>query len=384
MFKITHKDKKTQARVGLLETKKGRIETPFFMPVATKASVRFISTEDLEEMKARAVISNALVLSLRPGDKIIKKFGGIGKWMNYSGINVTDSGGFQMYSKSIFLKSEDKGVWFRNPVGGEKLLITPEKDMEIQLNLNSDIAMCLDSMPLYSHTQEEIKEAVRKTSLWAKRCKIHHNKLQEKIPLKKRQLLFGITQGGVYTDLREKSAKEIVSLNFDGYSIGGLGLGEPRSEQYKIIELQKSIIPENKPIYLMGIGTPPEILEAVSRGVDMFDSRFPTQNARRGTLFTSKGKLRIFNAKYKNSKEPIDKKCRCFVCKNYSQAFIRHQLIEETGAGRRLATFHNLYYLQNLLEEARKAIKSGKFLEFKKRINKAYEQHKKHKNLQEE
>lgn len=372
MFKITHREGK--ARTGILATKKGKIETPFFMPVATKASVRFISTEDLEEMKARAVISNALILSLRPGDKTIKKFGGIGKWMNYSGINVTDSGGFQMYSKSIFLKSEDKGVWFRNPIGGEKLFVTPEKDMEIQLNLNSDVAMCLDSMPLYSHTREEIAESVRKTTLWASRCKKHHDKLQRSRIKSKRQLLFGITQGGVYTDLREKSAKELAKLDFDGYSIGGLGLGEPKSEQYKMIELQKSIIPENKPVYLMGIGTPPEILEAVSRGVDMFDSRFPTQNARRGTLFTSMGKLRILNAKYKDSKEPIDKKCRCFVCRNYSRAFIRHQLIEETGAGRRLATFHNLYYLQNLLEEARSSIKSKKFSSFKKKIDNAYKE----------
>jgi queuine tRNA-ribosyltransferase len=372
MFKIIVRDGK--ARTGILKTKKGAIETPFFMPVATKASVRFISSEDIEEMKAHAVISNALILSLKPGDKLIKKFGGIGKWMNYSGINVTDSGRFQMYSKQIFLKSEDRGVHFRNPISGEKLFITPERDMEIQLNINSDIAMCLDSMPLYSHSREEIEEAVRKTSLWAGRCKKEHDRRQKKVPRNKRQLLFGITQGGVYGDLREKSCRELTELGFDGYSIGGLGLGEPKEKQYEIIKLQKKIIPENKPIYLMGIGTPEEIMEAISRGVDMFDSRFPTQNARRGTLFTSRGKLRILNSKFKEDTKPIDPGCRCFVCKNYTRAFIRHQLTEKTGTGYRLATFHNLYYLQNLLEEARNSIKIKKFAQFKKKILKAYEE----------
>jgi queuine tRNA-ribosyltransferase len=344
------------------------------MPVATKASVRFLSSEDLEEMKARAIISNALVLHLNPGDKTIKKFGGLGKWMNYSGINVTDSGGFQMYSKQIYLSSSDKGVLFRNPGSGDKIFITPEKDMEIQSNLGSEIAMCLDSMPLYSHSKKEIAESVKKTSLWATRCKKHHDKLQKKIKKEKRQLLFGITQGGIYSDLRKKSAQDIIKLGFDGYSIGGLGLGEPKSEQYKIVKQQKSTLPENKPIYLMGIGTPPELIEAISLGVDIFDSRFPTQNARRGTLFTSKGKLRIFNKKYKRDSKPIDFECMCFVCKNYSRAFIRYQLKEKTGTGYRLATFHNLYYLQNLLEQAREAIKKGKFPDFKRKIEKIYEE----------
>ena len=372
IFKIISRDKKTQARVGILQTKKGKIETPFFMPVATKASVRFISSEDLKEMNAQAVISNALVLHLNPGDKIIKKLGGIGNWMNYSGINVTDSGGFQMYSKQIFLKSEGKGVYFKNPGSGEKLFITPEKDMEIQLNLRSEIAMCLDSMPLYSHSKKEIEESVRKTSLWASRCKKHHDKLQKNIKKGKRQLLFGITQGGIYSDLREKSACELADLNFDGYSIGGFGIGETFEEEFKIVKQQKKILPENKPIYLMGIGTPLELIEAVSLGVDMFDSRFPSQNARRGTLFTSKGKLRILNSKYKEDSKPIDSNCKCFVCRNYSRAFLRHQLKEKTGTGCRLATFHNLFYLQSLMEEARKSIKNKKFLEFKKKIKKAY------------
>jgi len=368
MFKIIARDKKTGARTGILATRKGKIETPFFMPVATKASVRFISSEDLKEMKARAIISNALVLHLAPGEEAIKKLGGIGKWMNYPGINVTDSGGFQMYSRQIFLKSEDKGVYFRNPSSGEKLFISPEKDMEIQFKIGSEIAMCLDSMPLYSHSKEEIEESVRKTSLWASRCKKYHDKFQKNIKKGKRQLLFGITQGGIYSDLREKSAREISKLDFDGYSIGGFGMGETIEEEFNIVKQQKKILPENKPVYLMGIGTPLELIKAVSLGIDMFDSRFPTQNARRGTLFTSKGKLRILNSKYKTDKNPVDKKCKCFVCKNYSRAFLRHQLKEKTGTGYRLATFHNLYYLQNLMKEAGKAIKAGKFSQFKEKI----------------
>ncbi len=372
IFQIKYKDKKTNARVGILETKKGKIETPFFMPVATKASVKHLSSEELGKIGVNAVISNTFILSIKPSAKTIKKLGGIGKFMNFKGINVTDSGGFQMYSNRIYISSNDKGVLFRNPFNGEKIFITPEKDMEIQFDLGSDIMMCLDSMPLLEHSKEQVDEAVRKTTLWAKRCKAHHDNLQKNIPRAKRQLLFGICQGGVYPDLREKSAGEIVSLNFDGYSIGGLALGETKEQEYKAIEVQKRIIPEEKPVYLMGAGHPLEVIEAIARGIDMFDSRFPTQNARRGTLFTRKGKLRIFNSKYKEDKKPIDGKCKCIACKNYSRAYIRHLLLQEEGLGYRLATYHNIYYMQNLLKEAREAIRKGKFLEFKNKIKKVY------------
>lgn len=371
-FKITHKDKKTKARIGILETKKGKIETPFFMPVATKGSVKYISAEDLKSMGNTAVISNALILSLRPGCKVIKKAGGLGKFMNYFGINFTDSGGFQMYSKQIYISSNDEGVLFRDPFAGKKLFITPEKDMGMQLDIGSDVAMCLDSMPLYHHSKTEIKEAVRKTSLWAKRCKIHHDKLQGKLKRDKRQLLFGIIQGGVYKDLREISSKYLVSLGFDGYSIGGLAIGETWKEETAMVEVCKKIIPENKPVYLMGIGNPVEILEAISRGIDIFDSRFPTMSARHGSLFTSKGKLRIMQNKFEFDYNPIDKECGCFVCKNYSKAFIRHQLIQQEGTGYRLATYHNLFYLTNLIREAKTAIKQGNFSKLLNNVKKAY------------
>ena len=373
MFKITHKDNSTNARLAILKTKSGTIETPFFMPLATKATAKFINSKKLTEIGTKAVISNALILSLRPGTKLIKKLGGIKKFMNFSGINVTDSGGFQMYSKSIYIKSNNQGIYFRNPISGEKIFMTPKINMKIQLDINSDIAMCLDSMPMYEESKTSIKESVIKTSIWAKDCKFHHDNLQKNISKNKRQLLFGITQGGKYEDLRTISITNHLSLDFDGYSIGGFGLGETRQEEYNIIKLHKKLIPENKPIYLMGIGHPIEILNAISMGCDMFDSRLPTQNARRGYLFTSIGALRLTNQKYLADKSPIDKKCNCFTCKNYSRAYIRYLLKEQEPVGKELASYHNLFYLQNLIKEAKLAIKNNKLKSFKNKIQKIYE-----------
>jgi len=373
-FKIVSRDKKSKARAGILYTKSGEKETPFFMPVATKTAVKHISVEDLETMGAKAIISNAFILSLRPGMKIIKKFGGIKKFMNYSGVNFTDSGGFQMYSDSLYLGSDKNGVFFRDPFAGQKLYITPEKDMEIQIDIDSDVAMCLDSMPLIEHSKEAISQAVDKTYSWAKRCKIHHDLLQKRRKKNKRQLLFGITQGGIHPDLRKKSAMQLKEIDFDGYSIGGLALGEPKKDEYKMIEVCKKILPENKPIYLMGAGDPVELLEAISRGVDMFDSRFPTKNARRGTIFTSKGRLRLMNSKNKISKLPLDSECDCFVCKDYSRAHIRHLLLNKEGVGYRLASYHNLYFLQNLMRQARQHIIKGTYNKFFTSFKKKYKQ----------
>ena len=371
IFHITHKDKKTKARIGILKTKKGSVETPFFMPVSTKATPKFINTKKLEEL-SKVTISNAFLLSIRPGVKIIKSSGGLGKFMNFSGINFTDSGGFQMYSKEIYLSSNEKHVIFKNPISGEKIIMTPEKDMEIQLDIGSDIAMCLDRMPLYGDSKQEIRKSVELTTIWAKKCKLHHDKLQKNIPSSRRQLLFGITQGGIYKDLREKSTKELLALNFDGYSIGGFGMGETFEEEMKIVKMQKNIFPDNKPIYLMGIGTPNEILEAISHGVDIFDSRLPTMNARHGELFTSKGKIKILNKKYQFDKTPIDKSCHCFTCKTYSKAYIRHLLKENEPVGKELASYHNLYFLQDLLNQAKHHIKKNTFKSFKEKIKKLY------------
>ncbi len=367
-FKILFKDKKTKARIGIIQTKKGNIETPFFMPVATKAAVKFVDTEKINEI-SDAVISNGLILSLRPGARIIKKAGGIGKFMNFKGINITDSGGFQMYTDSIYINSNNKGVLFKNPFSGEKIFISPEKDMEIQLAIGSEIAMCLDCMPLYNHSKSEIKKAVEKTGLWAKRCKSYHDKLQKNKKQNQKQLLFGITQGGVYKDLRKKSISDLAKLDFDGYSIGGLGLGETKKEQEQIIRLQKSLIPD-KPIYLMGIGDPLEILQAISLGIDMFDSRMPTQNARRGTLFTSKGKIKILNKKYEKDLKHIDEKCDCFVCKNYSRAYIRYLVLQDEPVGKELASYHNLYFISNLIKQAKYEIRKNTFSRFVKDFKK--------------
>ena len=372
IFKIIHKDKKTSARIAILKTKSGNIETPFFMPVATKSTVKFLNTKKLEEIGIKAVISNSFILSLRPGTKVIKKLGGIKEFMNFSGINFTDSGGFQMYSNSIFIKSNDLGIWFKNSVSGEKIFLTPEKNMKLQLEINGDVAMCLDSMPLYNQSKKQIENSVLKTSFWAKKCKNYHDKLQSKKPKSKKQLLFGITQGGIYEDLRKKSINDILNLNFDGYAIGGFGLGESQKEQHKIIELHKKIIPENKPVYLMGIGNPIEILLAISKGCDIFDSRMPTQNARHGSLFTSSGKLKLLNKRYEKDNSPIDKNCNCFSCKNYTKAYIRFLLKEEEPVGKELASYHNLFYLQNLIKDAKKAIKENKLDYFIKKIKEFY------------
>jgi queuine tRNA-ribosyltransferase len=371
-FEITCKDKETNARIGKLKTKSGTAETPFFMPVATRGVTKGLTSEELKQMKVQTVISNALILYLKDGSEIIKTFGGIRNFMKFKGLNFTDCGGFQMYSQRIYINSTDKGINFRNPINGEKLFITPEKDMEIQLDINSDVAMSLDSMPMYEHSKKDITEATEKTIRWAKRCKEHHDKLQEGIPKAKRQMLFGIIQGGIYKELREKAAEETIKLDFDGYSIGGFGLGETIEEEFKVVEAVKKIIPENKPVYLMGIGTPVEILKGIALGVDVFDSRMPTQNARHGTLFTSQGNLKITNEKYKFDKSPVDEKCDCFVCKNYSKAFIRYQLINDEPTGKKLATYHNIYFLTKLIEKAKKKIKEGKFEEFMKETELSY------------
>lgn len=372
VFEVIAQDKKSKARTGILHTKSGDIETPFFMPVATKMTSKFVSPDDFMRMNAKAVISNAFILSLKPGAKLIKKAGGIGKMMAWDGINFTDSGGFQMYTDSLYLGSDKNGVRFKNPYNGKELYVTPEKDMQIQLDINSDVAMCLDSMPLIENSKTEIRKAIEKTSDWARKCKLYHDKKQKKIEIGKRQILFGIIQGGIHSDLRKISAKELVDLNFQGYSIGGLALGEPKKEEYKMIEVCKKIIPENKPVYLMGAGHPLELLEAINRGCDMFDSRFPTRNARHGSIYTWKGKINLLNKKYENDLKPIDEMCDCFSCITYSKTYIRYLLKQREGTGYRLASIHNLHFLQNLMKKTRESIKQDTFQNLLKEFRRIY------------
>jgi queuine tRNA-ribosyltransferase len=373
MFEIISQDGK--ARIGKLHTKKGIAETPFFMPVSTKMTPKFINSMQLNEMKIPAVISNAFILSMRPGSSFVKRMGGIGKMMNFNGLNFTDSGGFQMYSKSIYHNSNDSGIYFKNPFTNQKIFMTPEENMKIQLELGSEVAMCLDSMPMYEESYEDIKEAVRKTIKWAKKCKKTHDELKvgfSSSDPNTYQLLFGITQGGKYEDLRKECINELLKLDFDGYSIGGFGLGESREEEQAIIRLHKKMLPPEKPIYLMGIGDPVEILEAINLGCDIFDSRLPTQNARRGSLFTSNGKLRLLRSENKFSEEAIDGECDCFVCKNYSRAYIRYLLKEQESVGKELASYHNIYFLNNMINDVKIAIKENRFQEFLNNFKKEY------------
>ncbi|MBI3334137.1 tRNA guanosine(34) transglycosylase Tgt [Candidatus Pacearchaeota archaeon] len=372
IFDIVARDAKSKARTGVLHTKSGSIETPFFMPVATKMTAKFVSPDDFDRMHCNSTISNAFILSLKPGTKVIQKAGGIGKMMNWKGVNFTDSGGFQMYTKSLYLGSDENGVRFRDPFEGKEYYVTPEKDMQIQLALNADVAMCLDSMPLIEHSKEDIRKAVEKTSAWAGRCKEYHAIKQKKIKEKERQILFGIIQGGIHKDLRKRSARQLVALDFQGYSIGGLALGEPKKDEYQMIEVCKLIIPEEKPVYLMGAGHPLELLEAIHRGVDMFDSRFPTRNARHGSLYTWKGKINLMNKRYENDLTCIDKNCDCFSCKRYSKAYIRYLLKQGEGTGYRLASIHNLHFLQSLMRKAREEIMKGNFQKLLKNFRRNY------------
>ncbi len=365
MFELIAKE--GEARCGKLRTKSGVVETPFFMPVATKGTVKFLTPDDLKSLDNQAVISNAFILYLRPGLDVLKK--GIKHFMQYHGVNVTDSGGFQMYTESFLKKVTDEYVVFESPFDGTKHKVTPEKNMEIQVAIDGDVAMCLDVMPNFHGVErEEIAEAVRRTTLWAKRCKEAHDKLNTK------QLLFGISQGGIHADLREQSVKELLSLDFDGYACGGLGMGEPVEERYKAVTLQRSLLSDDKVLYLMGIGSPVELIEAVALGADMFDSRFPTQNARRGTIFTSAGKLRIKRKEYEADEKPLDEHCDCFVCKTYSRAYLRHLLVQEEGSGYRLVTYHQLYYVMQLMKNIRKSIKEGTFAKLRKQILDVYKE----------
>ncbi|MDO8555657.1 MAG: tRNA guanosine(34) transglycosylase Tgt [Nanoarchaeota archaeon] len=369
-FTITHEE--GNARTGTLTTKTKTITTPFFMPVATKGTAKHLTSEALTSLGTQATISNSFLLSLKPGTATIKKMGGLGRFMNYPGVTFTDSGGFQMYNKKFWITTTNEGIHFKNPYNGAKIIISPEDSMNIQKDINSDVAMALDHMPVLENSKEEIRKAVATTTTWAERCKRTHDKLWKKT--KKKQLLLGITQGGIYKDLRTQSAQTLKALDMDGYAIGGLALGETHEQEYAMITTQKSIIGKEKLCYLMGAGNPLELLEAINLGVDCFDSRFPTQNARRGTLFTTIGKLRLLTKKYEHDKTPLDKYCKCYVCKNYSKAFIRHQLLQHEGAGYQLASYHNLYYLQQLMKKTQEAIMKGKFKAFHKTLKKVYKE----------
>ncbi len=355
-FNVLKNDNDSAARLGRLTLAHGDIDTPVFMPVGTQATVKTLTPDDLYEMGISIILSNTYHLYLRPGEDLISKAGGLHSFMNWKHNILTDSGGFQVFSLSKLRKITDEGVFFNSHIDGSKHFLTPEKVMDIEQKLGADIAMCFDECAPYPCTYEEALNAVKRTSQWAQRCKDNHNRED--------QALFGIIQGNVFPDLRRQSALDLIDLDFPGYAVGGLSVGEPKEDMYKILDLTHSLLPLNKPRYLMGVGAPEDLLEGVKRGVDMFDCVLPTRLARHGTAYTRTGKITVRNAAFADDFTPIDMDCNCYVCKNYSRAYIRHLIKADEILALRLLSYHNVYFLTNLMENIRKAIKEEEFLSF--------------------
>ena len=364
-FTITHQDGK--ARIGLLKTAHGIIETPLFMPAATKATGKLITTDDYQNLgqgaTTRALIANALILSLQPGTETISKAGGLHSFKNFTGVIFTDCGGFQM-SRSIFETKSKTGIHFRNPYVISKVVITPKKIMEIELALGSDVAMMLDDMSPYGATREEAELAMKNTHRWGEESLKQHQQMKQQHRHEK-QLLFGIIQGNFYSDLREESAKFINSLDFDGLAIGGVAIGEPKEEMYRAVDAALPFVTEKKPRYVMGVGSPEELLELIGRGIDCFDSVYPSQVARHHTLFTRKGKIAIDRTEYAQDFTPIDNDCSCHTCQHYTKAYLYHLCKVEEPIAKRLKTIHNLFFVQKMVDQAREAIKQQRFAQFK-------------------
>ena len=349
------------ARRGELTTKKGKLQTPLFMPIATIGAIKAgIEMSDIKNMNYEMILSNTYHLHLKPGEALISSAGGLSKFMNWNGPILTDSGGFQVFSLLDIRKVSDDGVEFFSHYDGSKHFFTPEKVIDIQNKLDIDIAMVLDECPPYPCSRSYAQQSHMRTLDWANRSKVQWDKTGNK------PLLFGIVQGSTYKDLRLESAKALTDMNFSGYSIGGLAVGETNETMYEILDYVTPTLPENKPRYLMGVGTPENIIESVSRGVDMFDCVLPTRNARHGKVFTHFGSFNITRASFKKDLNPIDKKCSCSTCKNYSRSYIRHLFNVNEMLGMRLATIHNLTFYSNLMQEIRLSIEEGNFTSWKK------------------
>lgn len=364
-FEMIKESGETKARLGRLHTPHGVIETPIFMPVGTRATVKTMTPEELKDIGAQIILSNTYHLYLRPGYELIREAGGLHEFMHWDKPILTDSGGFQVFSLGDLRKITEEGVEFRSHIDGSKHFISPEKSIEIQNALGSDIMMAFDECAPYPSDRDYVIKSYKRTTRWAKRCKDFHENVDK-------QALFGIVQGGMYKDLREKSAKELIDLDFHGYAIGGLSVGEPAEVMYDILESTAPLLPKDKPRYLMGVGSPDYLFEAVIRGVDMADCVLPTRIARNGTVLTSHGKLVIRNAKYTRDFGKLDSECDCYTCRNYSRAYIRHLFNVNEILGARLTTIHNLYFLIKLMENIRKAIKEDRLLEYKEEFYKKY------------
>ncbi|MFU0791972.1 MAG: tRNA guanosine(34) transglycosylase Tgt [Virgibacillus proomii] len=357
--------KQTGARLGRVHTPHGSFDTPAFMPVGTLATVKTMSPEELKEIGANIILSNTYHLWLRPGEDIIKEAGGLHQFMNWDGAILTDSGGFQVFSLSEMREITEEGVHFRNHLNGEKLFLSPEKATNIQNALGSDIMMAFDECPPYPADHQYMRDSVERTSRWAERCLNAHQRKEE-------QGLFGIIQGGEYEDLRKQSASDLVSLDFPGYAIGGLSVGEPKEVMNHVLEFTTPLMPTNKPRYLMGVGSPDSLIDGAIRGIDMFDCVLPTRIARNGTCMTSNGRLVVRNAKYARDFSPINENCDCHVCNNYTRAYIRHLIKCNETFGFRLTTYHNLYFLLKLMEQVRIAISEDRLGSFREEFFEQY------------
>ena len=360
--------KEGRAKRGRLETVHGVIETPVFMNVGTAAAIKgAVSTDDLRQIKTQVELSNTYHLHVRPGDQVVKKLGGLHKFMNWDKPILTDSGGFQVFSLAGLRKIREEGVTFQSHIDGHRIFMGPEESMQIQSNLGSTIAMAFDECPSSVAERSYIQNSVDRTVRWLERCKKEMNRLNQlEDTINPHQMLFGINQGGIYADIRIEHAKQITELDLDGYAVGGLAVGETHEEMYHILDEVVPYLPENKPTYLMGVGTPVNILEAVDRGVDFFDCVYPSRNGRHGHVYTNHGKLNLFNAKYELDDRPIEEGCQCPACRSYSRAYIRHLLKAKEMLGMRLCVLHNLYFYNTMMEEIRDALDQGCFQEYKK------------------
>jgi len=350
--------KQSGARLGRVHTPHGVIDTPTFMPVGTQATVKTMSPEELKQMDAHIILSNTYHLFLRPGHDLIKEAGGLHKFMNWDRPILTDSGGFQVFSLSNFRKISEEGVEFRSHLSGDKLFISPEKAMEIQNALGSDIMMAFDECPPYPAEYDYVKKSTERTSRWAERCLKSHARPND-------QGLFAIVQGGMFEDLRRQSAADLTSMDFPGYAIGGLSVGESKELMYEVLNYTVPLLPHNKPRYLMGVGSPDALIEGAIRGVDMFDCVLPTRIARNGTTMTSMGRLVVRNAQYARDFGPLDPNCSCYTCTHYSRAYLRHLIKADEMFGLRLATYHNLHFLLQLMRDVRQAIREDRLLDFR-------------------
>jgi len=366
-YKLLRKDKNTRARLGTLETAHGQIQTPCFMPVGTQATVKAISGNELIACGAQAILGNTYHLYLRPGMDIIKKAGGLHKFMGWKGPILTDSGGYQVFSLATLRKITHEGVKFNSHIDGKSLFLSPENVVDIQLTLESDILMVLDECVHYPATRDYVENSLKMTLDWAWRSKKHFKEHSPQSTLRSPHL-FGIVQGGTYMDLRKECAEELIKIGFDGYAIGGVSVGEPEELIYEITEFTERLLPENLPRYLMGVGRPLDLIESVSRGMDMFDCVIPTRNGRNGQAFTWGGELQLRNATYKQDFTPIDDKCACYACRNHTRSYIRHLFDTEEILGLRLVSLHNLNFYANLMKEIRASISKDRFVEFKKQF----------------